>query len=177
MSGSDHSGGEISVEASVAGEAAAAAVEEVQSREEVAEQASGAAMIAMSAEATAVDATDRAAAAQDTAVVATEIAADASDSAAQAQEQTQAVAALTVEMFEAYRAETDEKLRAMRDDISSRIPLPDPQPAFEEVDADVRTNVSNTGQSGTGESGSDGTGTGQAGEPPQARRGLRHRSR
>lgn len=149
MSANEHTGDNLSVEASVAGEAAAAAVEEVQSRQETDAAATEAVLTADVAAEAASDAENTAHAAAETSIIAAETASLAEQSAQAAQEQTQAVAYATAEAFEALRAETDEKLRAMRDDISSRIPLPTPQDTVEEVDANERTAVRNPGESET----------------------------
>jgi hypothetical protein len=170
---------DVSVEATVAGEAASAAVEEVHAREEVVETAQSAAVEALEAVIVASEAEQSAQAAESTAAVAVEVAATAQESAEQAQQQTEAVAWATQEAFAAHQSSTDEKLREMREYIDSRVPLPTPeqtQPEYTEVEATahgIGTDVSNSGTGEAGSSGEESNGAAQGGFEKQY--GLRHR--
>jgi hypothetical protein len=167
----------VSTEAAVAGEAAAAAVEEVQSREAVVD-------MAVSASMTAGEAAELADTATTNAVMAVDTADGASMVAESAMEQTQQVAYLTADMLEGIRAENDAKMREMREYIDSRVPLHPPveetttEPEFEEVDANGPS-VSDTGRAGesTAEDASESGQAGGSGAGPEKRYGLRHKRR
>lgn len=167
----------LSVEAAVAGEAAAAAVEEVQSREAVDAAATEAVITADTAIENSTLAVESALSAQSQSDEAVRAAAEAAESAAAASEQAATVAYMTEEAFATYNAANDAKLREMREYIDARVPLPTPsQSTVEEVDADDRTSVSNPGESGTSEDTSQGE-VGSAGGAGEKKRGLRHRTR
>lgn len=165
---------DISIEATVAGEAAAAAVEEVHAREEVIETAD----IALSESAVAADtaamAEGVAADAHETAVIAVESAAIAHEAAAEAQQ----TAYLTAEALQSVVDANDAKLREMREYVDSRIPLPTPEPetpAVEEIEAESHAGSSGVSDSG-GEPHSDDAAEksgAEAGQPRQERYGLR----
>jgi hypothetical protein len=165
---------EVSVEATVAGEAAAAAVEEVHSREEVVETANSAFLESAVAADTAAAAIDTAALAESQAADAAEIAVAATEAAAEAQ---QAVY-LTADMMQSIREESDAKLREMREYIDTRIPLPpnEPEtPAVEEIEAESHggtTGVSDSGGSTSADGSAEKSGA-EAGQPRQERYSLR----
>jgi hypothetical protein len=167
---------EPSTEAVVAGEAAAAAVEEVQARQEIDAAATEAILTADVALAAASEAEQTTAVAIETSVMAIDSATEAQVAAEQAQESVATVAYMTQEAFTAQNAATDEKLREMREYIDSRIPLPIPEstPAVEEVEVGHGTAVSDShGRSesaGAGEAGSEA-------ESAQKRYGLKHRKK
>lgn len=180
---------EMSPEATVAGEAAATAVEELHSREAVVDAATLAAMEASDASATAYEAHSEASQAVTYAETATAMASDAQATAQEASEVAAVTAYMTEEAFNAHREETDAMLREMREYIDSRVPLPAPveeTPAFEEVEADgatARTDVRNSDGSDTGDGETGGSSSGgeesNSGEAagPKARYGLRHKRR
>jgi hypothetical protein len=169
----------VSPEATVAGEAAAAAVEEVQSREALADATLNAVAAAVVAEDTAEQAHAEASQASDVADTAAGIAIEASDAAAIAQEQTQQVAYMTADMFESLRAENDQKYREMREYIDSRIPLPvktTGDDGVEEIEADNGTGrVSDSGDGSDADGSSEKSGA--SGASRQERYGLRHQRR
>jgi hypothetical protein len=168
---------EPSVEATVAGEAAAAAVEEVQSREAIVESVQETSILAEVALTEAANANDTASMAGSEALVANERATQAAVEAEEAQAQTAQVAYMTADMFEALRAENDEKMRQMREYVDSRVPLPvkTGDDGVEEISADGTAGVSDSGQS---ESDGDGAPEKQsAPRPREERYGLRHRRR
>ena len=168
---------ETSPEATVAGEAASAAVEELHAREAVAETAADAYVEAAVAADVAVQAEERATDAVEASSVAVEVAVQASEEAQQAQQATEAVAYMSLEAYEAHRVETDEKLREMREYIDSRIPLPTQEPVnqVEEVEVNGGTGNSDSGAGpGTAEGSSSEEG---ASQKPSARYGLRHKRR
>jgi hypothetical protein len=163
---------DVSIEATVAGEAAAAAVEEVHAREEVVETANDAFFESAIAADTAAMAEGVAADAHETAVIAVESAAIAHEVAAEAQQ----TAYLTAEALQSVVDENDAKLRQMREYIDSRIPLPSPEPpAVEEIEAESHAGSSGVSDNG-GESHSDDAAEksgAEAGQPRQERYGLR----
>lgn len=163
---------EVSVEATVAGEAAAAAVEEVHAREEIIETADIAIAESATAAVTAAMAEGVAADAHETAIFAIESASEAHEAAAEAQQ----TAYMTVEAMQAISDANDAKLREIREYIDSRIPLPSPEPpAVEEIEAESHAGSSGVSDSG-GESHSDDAAEksgAEAGQPRQERYGLR----
>jgi hypothetical protein len=164
---------EQSPEATVAGEAAAAAVEELHSREEVAETAVTAVIAASDAESTAEVAFTQASAASETAAIAADLAVEAQQSATEAQ---QAVY-LTAEALETIQAQNDAKLREMREYIDSRIPLPVQAAESSDVQEievnDGTARVSDSG--GESDSGDSAEKSPEARAPRQEKYGLRAR--
>jgi hypothetical protein len=166
---------EQSPESVVAGEAAAAAVEELKSREATEETAVAAVITASEAQLTAEDAGFAASAAAETAVIAAENASEAQGAAASAQE----AAYLTAEALQAHCDDTDAKLREMREYIDSRIPLSTPtapDDAVEEIE--VNDGTARIQDSGVGDGSDSAEKSADQGESPREEKyGLRARRR
>ena len=167
---------DVSPEAVVAGEAAAAAVEELHSRQETQQEAATAVVAAEIAAGTAEGAAETSEAALATASVSASVAEEAADTANAA-----GVAVLTLEEqvaeIRAGQEATHAAITDMRDFFNRRFPeVEEPQQAFEEVAVNDRTESGNSGGRPSDSAGSEEGGEKDGGRPPEKRRGLRHRA-
>lgn len=168
---------EMSPEATVAGEAAATAVEELHAREDVAESAQEASVAASLAVGEASVAVETA----DTAVgIAAESFETSQEAAATAEAATEAIASVgyaTAAALEELDARNEQRMREMREYVDSKIPVGPPvteQPEFEEVEVNGGSPISDNRTGSEAEGGDSETGAGQP-EKPTARYGLRHK--
>lgn len=168
---------EPSVEATVAGEAASAAVEEVHAREEVVETAQEAALEAAVATDAAIQAEESAGIAVDVASDAHSAAMQASGEAQQAQEAIASVGYATADAMAAMEERNEQRMREMREYIDSRIPLPTQQPETNQVEEVEVSGGTGNSNSGGGAESAEGSSPEEGASQKSPRYGLRHKRR